>query len=330
MNICPGSVKDLAVDEEKPWTAPPSVSRLHPVSPQEDSPEQAARIRIGELSRRTGLSPDVLRVWERRYSLFEPLRTEGGFRLYSAADEARAAEMQRLLDLGYAASAAARITLAREAAPARGGDAEWTHRLEHALDAFDDRAADALLDRVLADNTLETVLRGLLAYLNRLGDRWAAGEATVAQEHFATSLLRGRLLSLARGWGGAVGPRAVLACPSGEQHDLGLICFGLCLKQNGWRIAYLGQDTPGESILETADALGPELVAIAVVDPGPLRAARADLARIAQRHRLVVCGAGVDKGIVEEIGGELEQRDPVTAAMWQAERLGAPGQNSAA
>lgn len=258
------------------------------------------------------------------------MRTEGGFRLYSAADEARATEMRRLLDLGYAASGAARIALAREAAAAQDGDAEWTHRLEHALDAFDDRAADALLDRVLADNTLETVLRGLLAYLNRLGERWAAGEATVAQEHFASTLLRSRLLSLARGWGGVVGPRAILACPAGEYHDLGLVCFGLCLRQNGWRISYLGQDTPGESIIEAAETLDPELVAVAVVDPAPLRAARADLARLAERHRLVVCGAGLDEDTVEEIGAEPEPRDPVTAAMGLAAELGARRQNGAA
>jgi len=55
----------------------------------------------------------------------------------------------------------------------------------------------------------------------------------VAQEHFASNVLRGRLLGLARGWGEGVGPRAVLACAPGELHDLPLIVFGLTLAGRG-------------------------------------------------------------------------------------------------
>ncbi len=287
--------------------------------PQGADGDADGRIRIGELSRRTGLTPDVLRVWERRYGLLDPMRTAGGFRLYSAADEERVVEMQRLLDLGYTASTAAKITLSRAAAPAASRDAEWTHRFEHALDAFDDRAADDVLDRALADHTIEAVVRGLLAYLSRLGERWVAGEATIAQEHFATTVIRGRLLSLARGWGGSTGPRAVLACPPGEYHDIGLICFGLCLVRNGWRVAYLGPDTPAESISETTRALDADLVAIAVADSEPLRNALEPLSRLADDHRVVVCGAGLDEALVESIGAEAETRDPVTAAAALAE-----------
>ena len=54
----------------------------------------------------------------------------------------------------------------------------------------------------------------LLPYLHLLGDRWASGEATVAQEHFASSLIRGRLLGLARGWGSGEGPSLLLVVPA--------------------------------------------------------------------------------------------------------------------
>ena len=84
----------------------------------------------------------------------------------------------------------------------------------------------------------------ILPFLHRLGVRWAAGRTSVAQEHFASNVIAGRLRSLARGWGQGVGPRAILACPPGELHDLGLLCFGLVLREHGWRITYLGADTP--------------------------------------------------------------------------------------
>ena len=84
--------------------------------------------------------------------------------------------------------------------------------------------------------------------------RWERGEASVAQEHFASNLLRGRLLGLARGWAEATGPRAVLACAPGELHDLPLISFGLALAARGWSITYLGPDTPIATIQETLGA----------------------------------------------------------------------------
>ena len=85
---------------------------------------------------------------------------------------------------------------------------------------------------------------------------------SVAQEHFASALLRGRLLGLARGWGNAGSPLALLACVPGDQHDLGLICFGLALRRHGWRITYLGPDTPLDTVGETARLLGPALVVL--------------------------------------------------------------------
>ena len=71
------------------------------------------------------------------------------------------------------------------------------------------------------------------------------------------TFLRGRLLGLARGWGRGTGPRALLACPPGERHDLGLIAFGLALRERGWRIDFLGGDTPAESIAGAARAIEP-------------------------------------------------------------------------
>ena len=78
-------------------------------------------------------------------------------------------------------------------------------------------------------------------------------------------MLRGRLLGLARGWGLGLGPVAVLACLPGEQHDLGLIAFGLALRARGWRIVYLGTDTPIETIEEASRQLDPSLVVLTAV-----------------------------------------------------------------
>ena len=98
----------------------------------------------------------------------------------------------------------------------------------------------------------------MLPYLRELGERWERGDASIGQEHFATGILRGRLLGLARGWGArARGPHALLACAPGEHHELGLIAFGLGLRDRYWRITYLGPDTPLDTVAEIAEVAAP-------------------------------------------------------------------------
>ena len=102
-----------------------------------------------------------------------------------------------------------------------------------------------MLDRLLSDFTLATTLREVVVpYLRQLGDRWEQGDITIAQEHFASNVIRGRLAGLARGGGDGDGPRAIVACPPGELHDLPLLVFGIVLNRRGWRVDYFGASTP--------------------------------------------------------------------------------------
>ena len=281
----------------------------------------SAHLRIGELSRRTGVSVELLRAWERRYGLLDPSRTRGGFRLYGDADERRVRRMLQYLEAGVSAGEAARLALeepaqveeSEAAGEARGQRASAA--LREALDRFDEQSANEVLDRALAAFTLDTVVRDVvLPYLRELGERWERGEASVAQEHFASSLLRGRLLGLARGWGSGVGPLALLACVPGEEHDLGLICFGLALRARGWRITYLGTDTPTSSLAEAATLLRPAIV-VANVLTAPISAeAHTELETLASSYRVALAGAGVDEAAAESVGVELLTGDPVAAA----------------
>ena len=128
--------------------------------------------------------------------------------------------------------------------------------------------------------TLDVVLRDvLMPYLHELGERWERGEASVAQEHFASNLVRGRLMALARSWDRGGGPRALLACAEGELHDLPLVGFGLALREHGWRISYLGADTPVASVVETTRALTPDAVVVSGTSPASSTRSRPGSAR---------------------------------------------------
>jgi len=290
--------------------------------------DDSAQLRIGALSKRVGVSPELLRAWERRYGLLQPNRSAGGFRLYSGADEARIQSMQRYLGAGLSAAEAARLAIAgadRSAAEPGAGKARFTEsatELEDALARFDEPAAHAALDRLFSAFRLQTVLREVvLPYLAELGRRWGRGEASVAQEHFASNLLRGRLLGLARGWADARGPRAVLACAPGELHDLPLISFGLALAARGWSITYLGPDTPITTIKETLLGRERPLVVVSAVTPDRFLAVRDELTELAAEVRLALAGAGATKELASATGAALLlDEDPVTAAERVAEQ----------
>jgi MerR family transcriptional regulator, light-induced transcriptional regulator len=300
----------------------------------------AAVLRIGELSRRVGLSEHVLRAWESRYGLLRPERSAGGYRLYSEQDQHRVRLMQAHLADGLAAAEAARASIAQEereeqegaATDSRGageggasGDnesrapraslAETADAFRQSLDDLDEPAAQFVLDRLLRDFTVETVLRDVvMPYLYELGTRWESGAVSVAQEHFASHVVRGRLASLARGWGDGSGPQVLLACPPDEQHELALLVFGIVLNRHGWRVGYLGANTPMLETIQVAGQTGPNLVVLAASTPERFSGVSVALSRLADLAPLVLAGAGASTELAESVGARVLEGDPVTAA----------------
>ena len=287
------------------------------------TPNAGPRLRIGELSRRTGVAPDTLRAWERRYGLLRPERSEGGFRLYQREDEQRVQAMKALIDSGVSAAESAR--LAASGVPDVARPATTTgetpldsgpSRLREALERFDEAAAHAILDAVLTRLTVDGVADlVVLPAMREIGERWENGEISVAQEHFATGLLRERMLALGRNWGAGIGPRALLACPPGELHDLGLVAFGVVLRDRGWRITYLGPDTPIETIARTAADLRPAAVVLAALDIERFEAAADQIAALARAAPVLVGGEGADVELARRLGAEALEPDPVRAAL---------------
>ncbi len=271
--------------------------------------EESPHLRIGELSRRVDVEPTLLRAWEKRYGLLKPTRSQGNFRLYSLADVTRVLAMKRHLAQGVAAAEAARLALSDPEAPTPLP--RPTAGVRPSLDAaaelsgylvdLDDKAAHECLDRCFARYSLEDALAGVvLPSLRIVGDRWEAGEVSVAQEHSASSLIRARLLAIGRGWGAADGPLAMLACPAGESHDIGLICFGLMLWRDGWRISYVGPDTPVAELQRAVPIARPDLLVLSAFEASSFeqraRRARCDRDRGPARDRRPGSGSRAREG----------------------------------
>ena len=311
----------------------------------------AGRLRIGELARRTGTSPALLRAWQQRYGLLEPDRSSGGLRLYSARDERRVRAMVAGMAGGLAAAQAARAVLSEEAtqaaerrcpttaprppsppsrptrpAPSRGPS--WPSRtrgLRSALRGLDRDLARGALDRLLAVFAFETVAREvLLPYLVDVGARWEAGEPTIAEEHLATQLMRARLLALSHGFTARDGAaRMVLACPPDEHHDIALTILAVALEREGCRVTLLGANTPLVSVLQAAELTRADCVVVAVTLPDRVDPVRDELRRLAAARPLFLAGPGIDARFAGRVHAEQLIGDPVTAAGPLAARFAA-------
>ena len=154
----------------------------------------------------------------------------------------------------------------------------------------------------------------VLPYLHELGERWERGEAIVAQEHFASNVLRGRLLGLARGWGRGSGPTTVLACAPGELHDLPLIVFGSCSPVAAGRSPTSARTRPSRRSGRRSAGVEPDLVVISASTTQRLRAAQPELTELARQVPVALAGAGASDGLARRTGATLLDGDPVTAA----------------
>jgi MerR family transcriptional regulator, light-induced transcriptional regulator len=277
---------------------------------------------IRELSRRTGVSPDLLRKWEQRYALLRPSRTPGNQRLYSGVDEARVRLMQRHVRDGMppaqaaelAAAAAFRIGAGASEAPIEPA-AQARAQILQALERYDETSAELIVEPLSRSFTVRAILRDVyLPLLHELGERWASKHLSVAQEHFASHFIQSRLLMLARGWDRGLGPRALLACPPGEQHTFGLIAFGIVLHQLGWRITYLGADTPCSVIAQAGETLAPRLLVLSATSPERLQVVQRELRNLGRRFPTAAGGAGASPQLCRALGLRHLAGDCVGAA----------------
>lgn len=262
------------------------------------------------VSERTGLSPHVLRVWERRYSVVTPSRSEGGQRLYSDRDIERLRLLQQATEAGRNISQLAALSddelaeivradeAARPPKTRAGVGADLVTALYRAVEALDGTEVEHLLRRSLATlGTGATVDSVVVPLMERIGEAWHAGGMNPAQEHLASAVVQqvlGEVLhDLARGAGG--GRRIIVATPRGQRHGLGALLVALCAAAQGWRVTFLGVDLPVKDILHAVELTGAELVALSLAYPADDRTLAAELRAfcrdLPERTQLLLGGA---------------------------------------
>ena len=267
---------------------------------------------ISVVAERTGLSRDVLRVWERRYAAVEPMRTPGGQRLYSnehinrfrllAAATKNGRNISQVA--GLATDALQRLVTEDEAErhapiPDSHGQAH-TERVEAALQhtrAFDGSALDRELRRTIARHGIPMFLEDIVPTLmHRVGNEWQAGRFTIAHEHLASAAVIAIVLEAMRSVPESPGaPKLLIATPVSERHAVGAALAAAAAALDGWSIIYLGVDVPAADIVAAATASNARAVALSVVHTNEtddlLRELHAVRAALAANVIVIVGGA---------------------------------------
>jgi DNA-binding transcriptional MerR regulator/methylmalonyl-CoA mutase cobalamin-binding subunit len=253
---------------------------------------------------RTGLTPDLLRAWERRYAVVTPVRSEGGQRLYSDEDVERLSLLMRAVNGGRAIGEVAKLPpgelkgiVERDAkavrmirAPAHDAPPESRESLQAAalasIERYDATELESMLRTAALRLGIDEALDGIIGpLLFTIGERWHAGLLRPAQEHVATAVIRRTLAWMMEQDTPAVGAHAlVVATLAGQVIELGAMLVAAAASSHGWRVVYLGTNLPAAEIAAAAKQTQACAIALSFVYPtddpaiaGALRELRAAL-----------------------------------------------------
>lgn len=241
-----------------------------PVDPETPGPSSnEPTYSLGAVARLTGLSPHVLRAWERRYGAVKPLRTPGGTRRYRESDVARLRRLRAAVQAGHSISEVANAS-----------DAELDHRLQlspalptpslapllEAIEQLDGPGAERLLGTQLAALGPARFVRSVASpLLHAIGARWESGQLCIASEHLASSILRSLLGSALRTTSAAMqAPPVLFTTLPGEAHELGALMAAVTTADAGGHPIFVGGNLPVSEIVDAAEVVGAAAVAVGV------------------------------------------------------------------
>lgn len=300
----------------------PRAKRLavsEPVSHPTKRGKAAKTYPIRTVARLTGLTPDLIRAWERRYAVVQPLRGPRGARLYGPDDVARLEVLARVVDSGRSIGDIAHL-----------GDTDLEDLLPSAdavvgvdatvgpLPAVDELlAAVEQLDMVRFEGGLGRALLALgatafaneiaLPLIREVGARWSAGQLSIGQEHLVTSSLRSLLGSLVRARRDPESATIVLTTVNGERHELGLLLVAVLAAEQGIRVHLLGTDLPAQEIVATARRLDADVVGLSFIAAENRQTATRALEQIQQglpEHVRIWAGGADAAAVVAQLADE--------------------------
>lgn len=229
---------------------------------------------IKDLERLSGVKAHTIRIWEKRYEIIKPKRTDTNIRLYDDEDLKRILNIAILKDHGYKISAIASLTdeqLSEQVLNFASNPKHHNTQVNNlilSMIELDDRK----FDKILTNSTVkigfeETILYVIYPFLEKIGILWQIGSINAAQEHFVTNLLRQKLIVAIDGQLPGTNPEAkrfLLFLPEQEFHEIGLLFYAYLVRKNGHKTIYLGQSVPFEDVIEVSKLKKPHAIVTSI------------------------------------------------------------------
>jgi DNA-binding transcriptional MerR regulator len=258
---------------------------------------------INELERLTGVKAHTIRIWEKRYGLIVPERTKTNRRYYNDDQVRKLLNVSTLLAHGQKISKVAVLTEAEindqiQNAPGaadHGIATDFINDLIKSMIGFDEHGFEKIFSAaVIRYGFFDAMLQVIYPFLSKVGVLWSVDVAAPGQEHFATSIIRRKLMAAIDGiLPGERTKKFLLFLPEGEWHEIGLLLACYMIRSQGYDALYLGQNVPYEDVLQISGVLKPDYLLTFYVTPRPIEELTGQLKLLQERNthaRVLVAG----------------------------------------
>ena len=232
---------------------------------------------IKDLEKITGVKAHTIRVWERRYAIIQPERTETNIRYYSDNDLKRLLNIAMLNDAGIKISHLAKLTSidleakVMELSRSNKVEAFAIEKLTMATVNFNEDLFESILSKSLLEQGMEdTITKVLFPFFERVGILWQVGSISPAQEHFISNLIRQKLFAAIDSCSGQRVENAkkiIFYLKEDELHEVSILFYNYIARRNGLRTLYLGQDLPFKDLISAVDDYKPNLIVTSFISP---------------------------------------------------------------
>lgn len=236
---------------------------------------------IKDLENLTGIKAHTIRIWEKRYQIVTPKRTDTNIRVYCDND------LKKLLNISILNKNGIKISRIAELPEEKLGD-KVTQLTRHnnteysqiegllvSMIQLDEKQFDKILSKAINKLGFETVFMNILHPLfNRIGILWQTNSITAAQEHFISNLVRQKLIVAIDGLytvENASSKKFILFLKEGEMHEIGLLFAYFMIKKFGHKVTYLGQSVPFNDLKEVVDITQPGYFFTSFINPLPTK-----------------------------------------------------------
>lgn len=261
---------------------------------------------IHELERLTGVKAHTIRIWEKRYGLVEPDRTVTNRRIYNGDQVRKLLNVVTLLSKGYKISKIAELSETQLHEEIQTDKTRWQgetiyvgyiNDLVKAMISFDEAGFEQIFSTASTRfGVYEAMIKVVYPFLSKIGVLWTVDKADPMQEHFATSVIKRKLMVAIDGLEQGttiVNKKFLLFLPEGELHEIGLLFANYIIRSKGYETLYLGQNVPDSHLEEFVKLLKPDymlLFYIASRTKEQVNAHIAELSKMSQHTQVLVTG----------------------------------------